>query len=313
MIANSAHSPAEIRLADNTSVDDLDAAICRLARQMNADAYRMLALVRDFDDRFGWTKWGFRNCAEWLAWRCGLSLSAAREKVRIAHALRMMPSISQAFAEGRLSYSKVRALTRVVEAHDEDLLLAYALKASAAQVEERCRQIRNSDPESVGGALRAWQRRALTLIRNEARAVVTISVEVQIEQGEVIAKALERAVAAGETATGIEFAATRDAVRDACEEPHRRATVGGRSRRIPSWRSRKRIYRAAPAVRRGPLQRPINTRSSCTSTIPPSAEGRGGPIFRSIRSSASRATVVSLPSSRTRTARRSTSAVSGAR
>jgi hypothetical protein len=84
-----------------------------------------------------------------------LSLSAAREKVRTAQALREMPRICAAFADGRLSYSKVRALTRVVQAHDEDLLLAYALQANAAQVEGRCRQIRNATPESVGGAWRA--------------------------------------------------------------------------------------------------------------------------------------------------------------
>ena len=105
-------------------------------------------LVREFDDRFGLAKWSFASCAEWLAWRCGMSLSAAREKVRTAHALRALPAISAAFADGRLSYSKVRALTRVADAHDEDLLLAYALDATAAQVEERCRQIRNVAPES---------------------------------------------------------------------------------------------------------------------------------------------------------------------
>jgi hypothetical protein len=111
--------------------------------------------VRAFDERMGWAKWSFRNCAEWLAWRCGLSLSAAREKVRTAHALRELPAIAAAFADGRLSYSKVRALT---------------------------------------------------LWRNAARGVMTISVEVPLDEGEVIAQALERAVAGGEAAMGIEFA-----------------------------------------------------------------------------------------------------------
>jgi hypothetical protein len=119
-----------------------------------------------------------------------------------------------AFADGRLSYSKVRALTRVAAPHDEDLLLAYALQASAAQVEERCRQIRNANPDSVSGALRAWQRRSLTLWRNEARGVVTISVELPIAEGEVVARALERAVAAGEAAVGIEFGEPGDVIRD---------------------------------------------------------------------------------------------------
>jgi hypothetical protein len=96
-------------------------------------------LVREFDDRMGWAKWGFPSCADWLSWRCQISLSAAREKVRTAQALRDLPAISLAFREGRLSYSKVRALTRVAALHGEDALLRYALDATAPQVEERCR------------------------------------------------------------------------------------------------------------------------------------------------------------------------------
>lgn len=193
-------------LTPPSSVDDLDAAICRLARQINAESYRLLALVREFDDRLGWAKWSFRCCAEWLAWRCGLSLSAAREKVRTAQALRALPAISAAFADGRLSYSKVRALTRVAQAHDEDSLLAYALDATAAQLEERCRQIRNVTPDSVGVAERAWARRSLSLWRDPAAGTMRITVEVPIEEGEIVARALDRAVAAGETAQGLEFA-----------------------------------------------------------------------------------------------------------
>jgi hypothetical protein len=193
------------RQFDRESIDDLDAAICTLAANLNAETFRLLALVRAFDDRMGWAKWSFRNCAEWLAWRCGISLSAAREKVRTAQALRNLPAIGAAFADGRLSYSKVRALTRVVESHDEDSLLEYALRATAAQVEERCRQIRNSRPQSASIAQRAWERRALTLWRDAARGVMRVSVEVPIEEGELIAQALDRAVAGGEAAEGIEF------------------------------------------------------------------------------------------------------------
>ena len=73
------------------SIDDLDTAICSLAQRLHADTYRLLVLVGEFDDRFGWAKWSFRSCAEWLAWRCQMSLSAAREKIRTAHALRTRP------------------------------------------------------------------------------------------------------------------------------------------------------------------------------------------------------------------------------
>ena len=154
---------------DERSVDELDAAIGRLVRQMNADSYRMLVLVREFDDRFGWKKWTFKSCAEWLSWRSGISLSTAREKVRTAHALRSLPAISAAFAEGRLSYSKVQALTRVAHLHDEEMLLEHALDAAVPQVEERCRQIRNVAPDSVHHARRAWENRSLTMWRDERR------------------------------------------------------------------------------------------------------------------------------------------------
>ena len=189
------------------TIDDLDADICRLAQQINSASYRLLMLVREFDDRLGWAKWSFTNCAEWLAWRCGLSLSAAREKVRAAQALRELPAISAAFADGRLSYSKVRALTRAAELGDEQLLLDYALQATAAQVEERCRQIRNVAPESAAAAMRRWMQRSLTVWRNESHGTMTIKLEVPVEEGELIAHAIDRAVAAGEAASGPEFAA----------------------------------------------------------------------------------------------------------
>jgi len=195
-------------LADYTStertIDELDAAIGRLVRQMNAECYQMLVLVREFDDRFGWKKWSCKTCAEWLAWRSEIGLSAAREKVRTAHALRSLPAISAAFADGRLSYSKVRALTRVTAMHDEDLLLAYALSTTAENVEERCRQIRNVAPESAHHAQRAWGNRSLTMWRDEGRGLMRLTVEVPIEEGELIARALDYAVAAGEVTTDLD-------------------------------------------------------------------------------------------------------------
>jgi hypothetical protein len=62
-----------------------------------------LILIRRFDERCGWLRWGFENCADWLHWRCDPSLSAAREKVRVAHALKTLPGIALAFAKGELS------------------------------------------------------------------------------------------------------------------------------------------------------------------------------------------------------------------
>ena len=196
------------------SIDDLDLAIRTLAREMSSQTYRLLVLVRELDDRFGWQKWGMRSCAEWLAWRCDLSLSAAREKMRTAHALRHLPAISAAFGDGRLSYSKVRALTRVVDLVDEESLLDYALRVTASQLEERCREIRNSRPESVGTAWRAWEHRSLVVFRDPVRGMVRITVEMPMEDGEIVAKAIERVAEAGDEAIGLEFAAGHGGVRE---------------------------------------------------------------------------------------------------
>ncbi|HEX5049052.1 MAG TPA: DUF222 domain-containing protein [Gammaproteobacteria bacterium] len=193
------------------SIDDLATAIRLGERGLNVETYRILMLVREFDDRCGWQKWGYRNCAEWLAWSCDLGMSAARERVRTAQALREMPAIAAAFEDGRLSYSKVRALTRVVEYRDEEQLLDYALRVSAEQVEDRCREIRNGAPESTAGAWRAWEHRSLIISRDAARGMMKITVEVPIEDGEVIANAIERVADAGDAAIGPEFAAARKA------------------------------------------------------------------------------------------------------
>ena len=178
------------------SIDGLDRAIVNLAGRINAATHELLVLIRRFDERAGWLAWGFQSCAEWLHWRCDIGLSAAREKVRVAHALKTLPSIGCAFAEGSLSYSKVRAMTRVANPGNEDELLAFARRTTAARVEERCRELRCGTIDSTEEALRAHARRALTLRRDPHRGTVTITVEVPLETGELIDKALERALEA---------------------------------------------------------------------------------------------------------------------
>src|SRR5688572_17038532 len=195
--------PSTSRTDTVHSIDELDAAICRLASRIHAETYQMLVLVREFDDRLGWAKWSFPSCAEWLSWRCGFSLSAAREKVRTAQALRDLPGISLAFREGRLSYTKVRALTRVAAMHDEDALVRYALDATAPDVEERCRQVRNVHPDSVRDAQRAWDARWLSAWRNAARGTLCLRVELPLDVGELVMKAIERAVEREEITDGV--------------------------------------------------------------------------------------------------------------
>lgn len=108
-----------------------------------------------------------------------------------------------AFREGRLSYTKARALTRVAATHDEDALVRYALQATAPDVEERCRQIRNVHPDSTLDAQRAWAARSLSAWRNVTRGTLCLRVELPLEVGELVMRAIERAMEQEEIPDGV--------------------------------------------------------------------------------------------------------------
>lgn len=174
-------------------IDEIDRHIVELCTRMNAYTYELLLLIREFDERAGWLQWGLANCAEWLAWRCDLSMTTALEKVRVAHALKTLPGISAAFAAGELSYSKVRELTRVADRRNEERLLAFARRATACHVAERCRELRMGSDRSIDTAARAYANRSLRLRRDPERGMMTITVELPLDSGELLEKALDKA------------------------------------------------------------------------------------------------------------------------
>jgi len=174
-------------------IDDLDQAIVSLTTRINAATYELLVLIRQFDERVGWLRWGFDNCTDWLHWRCDLSMNAAREKVRVAHAVKMLPAMSRAFAQGRLTYSKVRALTRVANDGNEEELIEFALKTTTRCVEERCRELRYGADASVADATRAYANRSLTMRCDKSRGMMSFHIELPVELGQLVDKALDRA------------------------------------------------------------------------------------------------------------------------
>jgi hypothetical protein len=117
------------------SLAELEAQITELAGHLNAANYRWLTLIAEFDRRRGWWDGRLHSCAHWLNFKCGLNLGAAREKVRVAHALAGLPKIAASMARGELSYSKVRALSRVACPATEGGLLMIALHGTAHHVE----------------------------------------------------------------------------------------------------------------------------------------------------------------------------------
>jgi hypothetical protein len=124
--------------------DRLAEEIAELSAHLDAATHRLLELIRRFDAGSGWFVQGALTCAQWLSWRIGLDLCAAREKVRVARALGSLPHIDDAFRRGRISYSKVRALTRVANPENEAFLLEMARSSTAAQLEKICRGYRRA-------------------------------------------------------------------------------------------------------------------------------------------------------------------------
>ena len=131
-------------------LDRLGDEIATLATHLDAATARLLDLIREFDARGGWNN-GFMSCAHWLTWRIGLAPGAAREHVRVARALASLPLLKEALARGELSYSKVRARTRVATAETEERLLKIGRTGTAEHVERIVRGWRRMRRPGPGG------------------------------------------------------------------------------------------------------------------------------------------------------------------
>src|SRR5437764_9775363 len=74
---------------------------------------RWLRRLAGFDRDSLWARDGQLSCAGWLVWRTNVARSTAFEKLRVAQELARRPILAEAFRQGQLSYSAVRALTRL--------------------------------------------------------------------------------------------------------------------------------------------------------------------------------------------------------
>ena len=167
-----------------------------LNTRLTAMEARWLSVLAEFDRREGWRADGQLSCVDWLVWRCGMSRNTAHEKRRVARELERRPTVRQRFASGALSYSKVRAITRVVRA-DEDAdrwLLELADSGTTADLERAARhfeQLREQE-RGVDDYLRRYDRRGIRTSRT-FDGMMVIEQVVPVEEGEEYLAHLEAA------------------------------------------------------------------------------------------------------------------------
>ena len=166
--------------------------IAALAARIDAATYELLVLIRKFDEQEGWNC-GFLSCAHWLTWRIGLAPNAARERVRVARALAELPLMSDAMRRGELSYSKVRALTRIARPDTEESLVDLGRAGTAAHAERVVREWRRIDRtvEASDDELRDASSHLTTHI--DENGMFVIRGRLAPEAGEVLMKALKAA------------------------------------------------------------------------------------------------------------------------
>jgi 5-methylcytosine-specific restriction endonuclease McrA len=187
------YSPSVVPTPEHIAeLDRLGDEIAELSAHLDAATARLLDLIREFDARGGWNN-GCRSCADWLSWRVGLGKGAARDHVRVARALGTLPRIARAFACGEISYSKVRAVTRVATPETEERLLGVARSGTAVHVERIVRGWRQMDRKAEAEESARHDKSRAVRVYHDDDGTVVIRGRLAPEVGAVLLRALEAA------------------------------------------------------------------------------------------------------------------------
>ena len=177
-----------------TDAERLGEQIAELCSYLYAAEARLLTLIREFDEKECWAEQGFCSCAHWLNFKCGIGMNAAREKVRVAKALAGLPRIEAGLSKGELSYSKVRAMTRIADAGNEDYLMMIATHGTAHHVEKLVSRYRSAKRvQDAALAEEQYRDRELSHYYDHDGCLV-IKARLPAEQGALVIKALEMAL-----------------------------------------------------------------------------------------------------------------------
>ncbi|ASJ74309.1 DUF222 domain-containing protein [Granulosicoccus antarcticus] len=137
-----------------------------LSQEITSNHADLLELLVRFDDLEGWKASGARYCAAWMNLEIGVGIQSGWEYLRVGRKLRTLSTLRALFRAGKLSWSKVRLISRVADADNEKCLCHAALDASVSDVKRLCAGFRwqeddNGEAEN-DRALQQLASRALT-------------------------------------------------------------------------------------------------------------------------------------------------------
>ena len=179
---------ADLVSLSNQEVQD---EVTTWAGRMAAGEAQLLLYVGELDARNAWSGHGVLSCAHWLSWQCGMGAKVASDRVRIARALRLLPKTFDAFAAGRVSFTQVRAITRVAVAEDEAKFLRIAKAATGQQLERLVRGIRRAKTLDIPKKDRPKVTVPQLRVSHDEDGSMRISIRVSAEDGAAVLAALE--------------------------------------------------------------------------------------------------------------------------
>ena len=142
-------APAHDREGQRSTWRELDRQLRTVARRRGALDHEELALIREAIACALWRELGMISMREYLEHVMGYGPTAASERLRVADALAAMPALEEALASGELSYSAVRAITRIATRKTERAWLAACRGKNVKQIEELLAEREPGDrPES---------------------------------------------------------------------------------------------------------------------------------------------------------------------
>lgn len=197
----------------STSTEVLVHECTTLAAQIASATCRFLLVVAELDRREAWAEWGCRSMAHFLSWRCSLGRAAAHEHVRVARSLPELPATVEAFERGELSFSKVRALTRVATPESESDLVDLARTATAAQLGAivRATVVAMEDPAQAASLREAH-------LGVDGNGMGTLRARLPIDQHAIVEQAMGKAMPSTESSAEDSIAQRRaDALVRICE------------------------------------------------------------------------------------------------